>query len=80
MAQAERVGEERRTEQDRIVTQGDDGPEPHHDVGADEKRVKSKQAASNARVAFIPDTGNKNDTLAYGIVLRLRRDHPQRRA
>lgn len=42
-----------------LSCKGEEGPEPDQDVRANEKRAKSNQAATNARVAFLPDTGTR---------------------
>ena len=55
MAQAEGVGEERRAEQDRIVAQRDERPDPDQHVRADQEPVDADQSTAKFRIATIPD-------------------------
>ena len=56
VAQAERIGEQRRSEQDRSVAQDDERPEPDENIAADQHGVDSDQPAAQISAALIPDT------------------------
>ena len=51
--QAERIGEQRRSEQDRSIAQGDERPEPDENVAADQDGVDGDQPAAQIGAAFI---------------------------
>ena len=56
VAQAEGIGEQRRSEQDRPIAQDDERPEPDENVAADQHGVDGDQSAAQISAAFIQDT------------------------
>ncbi len=55
VAQAERIGEQRRSEQDRLVAEGDERPEPDENIAADQNGVDGDQPAAQISAALIQD-------------------------
>ena len=55
VAQAERIGEQRRSEQDRPIAEGDERPEPDENIAADQHGVDSDQPAAQIGAALIQD-------------------------
>ena len=53
MAQAERVGEQRRTEQDRLAAQGDERPKPDEKIAADQNGVDGDQPAARISATLV---------------------------
>ncbi len=54
--QAERIGEQRRSQQDRLVAQSDKRPDPDENIAADQNGVDSDQSAAQISAALIQDT------------------------
>ena len=67
VAQAERIGEQRRAEQDRLTAQGDERPEPDENIAADQTGVDSDQSAAQISATLIRDVRDncRHDTLAW---------------
>ena len=53
MPQAERIGEQRRAQQDRLIVQGDERPDPDENIAADQDGVDGDQTAAQIRAAFV---------------------------
>ena len=56
VAQAERIGKQRRSEQDRLITEGDERPEPDENIAADQDGIDSDQPAAQISAALIQDS------------------------
>ena len=55
VAQAERIGKQRRSQQDRLTSQGDERPDPDENIAADQNGVDGDQPAAQISAAFSQD-------------------------
>ena len=53
MAQAERIGEQSRAEQERPGMQREQRPQPDEDIAADQRGIDSNQSAAEIRATLI---------------------------
>ena len=56
VAQAERIGQQRRSEQDRLTAKGNERPEPDENIAADQNGVDGDQPAAQISAALIQDS------------------------